>query len=857
MLEDLEDEALLVARELKATFSDVDLHRVDSRADFEAALDRDWDVVLSDYNIPGFGGMEALQLAKTAKPDLPFILVTGTIGEEAAVLALKEGVDDYVLKSNTTRLGPAIQRQLREVEERNARRRSEMALAESEERFRQLAENLDAIFYLTDLDNSEVFYLSPAYEKIFGRPVKEVYASPRSWRAAIHPDDKKEVTSCWAEGASGPVTRRYRIIRPDGAIRWIRVRAFPVLDRSGKPYRIAGIIEDETDRKAAEDRIARLNRVYAVLSEISAVMLRLPSRSELVEEACRIAVEAGRIRMAWLGLYDHQALAIRAVASHGHDAGFVDLLPLSLDDADYPRGLVRTAIGQKRPVIVNDISEEPRFRLKQEALARGYRSAAVLPLLVGDDIIGVFGLFAGEPHFFDDEEMRLLNALAGDISFALDHIAKSERLEYLAYYDALTGLSNRTFFLERLGQALPSALESRRKLALIVSDLERFRAVNDSLGRQAGDFLLARFAERLKECVLDSHQVARLGADQFAIVVPDVKSELEAAHVLHRIAEGCFGNPFHIGGTELRISAKAGIALFPSDGANAEALLRNAEAALKRAKRRGERHVFFEEGMTRRVAENLALENDLRRAIEREEFVLHYQPRIDTASRQIVGLEALIRWQRGDELVSPGRFIPLLEETGLILEAGAWALRQAIRQHKAWTEHNLAPPRIAVNVSAIQLRQRNFVSRLKRLLDEGAKPHGIDLEVTESRLMDDVTGNIAKLKELQDSGVRIAIDDFGTGYSSLAYLARLPVNSLKIDRSFVITMLSDANVMTLVRMIVSLAHELRLRVAAEGVDAEDQAAVLRALGCDEMQGYLFSKPLPADEMSSLLRRVPS
>lgn len=299
------------------------------------------------------------------------------------------------------------------------------------------------------------------------------------------------------------------------------------------------------------------------------------------------------------------------------------------------------------------------------------------------------------------------------------------------------------------------------------------------------------------------------------------------------------------------MAAKAGVALYPDDGADAEALLRNAEAALKKCKKTGERVLFFEERMTERVAANLSLENQLRRAVEREEFVLHYQPRVDFAARRVLGLEALIRWQSEGRLVPPGEFIPLLEETGLILEVGAWALREAVRQHRSWLERGVAAPRIAVNVSTVQLRQKDFVGRVKRAVEQGATPAGIDLEITESMIMDDIAGNIDKLRAVRDLGLSIAIDDFGTGYSSLAYLAKLPVGSLKIDRSFVITMLSDPNTMTLVSTIISLAQALKLKVVAEGVDSEDQATMLRLLRCDEMQGYLFSKPLPAGEVICL------
>jgi EAL domain-containing protein (putative c-di-GMP-specific phosphodiesterase class I) len=316
----------------------------------------------------------------------------------------------------------------------------------------------------------------------------------------------------------------------------------------------------------------------------------------------------------------------------------------------------------------------------------------------------------------------------------------------------------------------------------------------------------------------------------------------------------CFGEPFTVEGSDLRIAARAGIALYPKDGTAAEPLLRSAEAALRRSKETGERRVFHAAEMTTLSAEKLSLENSLRRALENEEFVLHYQTKLDLDTRRIVGVEALIRWQSPDRgLVLPGRFIRLMEETGLILEVGAWALRRAVQDHRRCAGQGIVLPRIALNVSSIQLRQRDFVDVVKDAISKGDTPTSLDLEITESIIMDDIAGSIDRLKALRDLGVKISIDDFGTGYSSLAYLTRLPVDSLKIDRSFIAGMLNDSGTMTLVSTIVSLAHSLRLTVVAEGVETDEQAKTLRLLHCDQVQGYLFSRPVPLEQLALVLR----
>jgi len=462
-------------------------------------------------------------------------------------------------------------------------------------------------------------------------------------------------------------------------------------------------------------------------------------------------------------------------------------------------------------------------------------------------------MYATESNFFDEEELALLKELAANVSFALDHIQKKDRLDYLASYDPLTGLANRTLLGDRLSQLIRTAGQAGDRVAVAMFDIERLRTVNESLGRQAGDELLKQAAGRLADAA-GALSIGRISADHFVALLHPIKGRSEATRRIEKIFRACFEAPFLVGGTEFRSSARVGIVLFPGDGSDGEALFKHAEAALRKGKQSGERMCFYTPDLTEQTAATLTLENKLRQALEREEFVLHYQPKVDLETRRIVGVEALIRWQSPElGLVPPMKFIPLMEETGMILDVGAWVLKRASLDHRSWIEQGLKAPRVAVNVSAIQLRQRDFVGAVEQAIAGGVAPTGIDLEITESLVMEDVEGNIRKLSEVRALGMQIAIDDFGTGYSSLAYLAKLPVQALKIDRSFIITMLKDADTMTLVSTMLSLAHSLRLTVVAEGVDAEEQAKMLRLLRCDQMQGYLFSKPLPLEAMTALLR----
>ncbi len=737
------------------------------------------------------------------------------------------------------------------------RRESERGQHESDERLRQIAENISEVFWVTDPVKDTLLYVSPAYADIWQRSVTDLYLHPQQWFEAIYPDDRDRMAKLGLEQqAVSGYDEEYRILRPDGSLRWIRDRAFPVRDGSGSVYRIVGTAQDITDRKLAELHIKNLNRIYAVLSQTNALIVRVRDRNELFREACRIAVEAGLLPMAWIGLVDRAAMRIKPVAWDGDVRDFFDTAPVAMTElgAEGP-GLVRRAIARMQPVISNDAQNDPQIVTKREFRERGIRSVCVIPLRSGDEAVGVIALYSREVGFFDDAEMKLLLELAGDIAFALDHIEKSERLDYVAYYDVLTGLPNRTLFGERLTQRLRDAGPEHARLALVLLDIERFKAVNDSLGRQAGDELLKQVARRLLHCAGDSSRVARFSADHFAIALPAIGPREVLARAIDEQLRSCFSEGFEIGGGHsLRVSVRAGIALSPDDGADAETLQRNAEAAMKKAKTLGERQLFYQRHMTESAAEKLSLENKLRLALERDEFVLHYQTKVDVQTRRICGVEALMRWQSPElGLVPPAQFIPLMEETGMILEAGEWALRRAALDHRRWREDGLDAPRIAVNVSPIQLRKADFVSTVHAAVLHGTDACAIDLEITESLIMEDVGENINKLAAIRAMGVGIAIDDFGTGYSSLSYLAKLPVQTLKIDRSFISAMLEDANTMLLVSTIISLARSLGLRVVAEGVDAERQAEMLRLLKCDEMQGYLIGRPVPPDELEALLR----
>lgn len=517
--------------------------------------------------------------------------------------------------------------------------------------------------------------------------------------------------------------------------------------------------------------------------------------------------------------------------------------------------MVMRALRTREPVVANDSGRDERVLFGEAYRASGVQSMAVLPLILQGKAMGVLALYAREIGFFQKDEMSLLNEMADDIAFAMDRIEKQERLDYLANFDTLTGLANRTLFLERLGQRMATATATGARLCVALMNLARFKNINDTLGRGGGDALLRLVAEWLIRNAGDASHLARTGADEFAVEF-EIRPQGDLIKLLETLNRTLEANGFTVNDTVLRISMRAGVALFPDDGSDADALLGNAEAALKEARIANERFKFYTREMNLTVASRLRLENQLRQAIGNEEFELYYQPKASLLSGRITGAEALIRWNDPQgNLVLPGKFIPILEETGMIADVGQWALRTAMADFLRWQRNGLPAVRIAVNVSPLQLNNRKFIADLQHEsgLDAGAAA-GLELEITESVIMDNIQANTATLRAIRAMGITIAIDDFGTGFSSLGYLAKLPVDALKIDRSFVVDMTAGPEGLALVSTIIGLAHALSLKVVAEGVETEEQMRLLRLLKCDDIQGYVLSRPVPVAEFEASFLR---
>ena len=653
-------------------------------------------------------------------------------------------------------------------------------------------------------------------------------------------------------------TEEQRLLRErnSDAVKRYRETQVALIVLSGLALLIAAVsgwrvTRDQAERKGAEDRLKGLNRLYAMVTGISASMVRVRDRADLFTRSCRTAVEHGEFEMAWIAVVDPSESRIVPVAWAGHDEPAMSAIKAHFASSEGTlegNTLAARAIREKAAVVSNDVENDEGLIFREMHAESGVRSLAVLPLVVSGNAIGVLALYTSKPEFFNAEGLLLLTELAGNVAFAVDHLERQERLDRLSNYDTLTGLANRRSFLERVTQHMQRAATDGHKMAVFLLDLERFKKLNDILGRSAGDALLKQVAEWLAQNSENADLVARLDADHFAVVLPKVTYEASVARVLEKTIAAFLKHEFSVNDAVYRMAAKIGVAVFPDDGTDADTLFNNAEAALKKAKAGRDRYLFYAQKMTETVAMSVGIENRLRRALEREEFVLHYQPKINIASGKLTGAEALIRWNDPvSGLTLPGRFIPLLEETGLIHEVGRWALRKAIEDYRRWRNDGLPAVRIAVNVSPLQLRNQNFVAEIQQAVSVAADAAaGLQLEITESVIMQDVNQSIGSLLAIRALGVTIAIDDFGTGFSSLSYLAKLPVDTLKIDRSFVVEMVSAPGGLTLVSVIINLARALKLNTVAEGVETEEQLRQLRLMGCDEMQGYLFGKPVPVE-----------
>jgi diguanylate cyclase (GGDEF)-like protein len=576
----------------------------------------------------------------------------------------------------------------------------------------------------------------------------------------------------------------------------------------------------------------------AATYELAARLMALRSQEAELAETAAERQELSRQRQE---LWDGQRTRLKAIA----DAIAADMVARTTGTAS---DISRSA----RLILITAVVGALLGVAASLALLLVLRTYFLSPLLAVADYLSGLNRPAGAgtplPRA-NSHEMAAIAAAAGSLAEA------RQALEVMALHDRLTGLANRYALEARLEQSIASARRHGKRLAVLFMDLDRFKAINDSLGHDRGDELLKAVAQRLTACVRDADTVARLGGDEFILVLNDIDEPGSVANLAQKLIEAT-ERPVLVAEQTLGTSVSIGISLFPDDGDERGQLMKNADIAMYHAKSAGRgNYQFFNASMNEAVTERLRLEMALRQALERREFLLHFQPQLDLASGRITGVEALIRWQRGQELVPPATFIPLAEESGLIVAIGEWVLLSACETLAAWRRQGLGEVQMAVNLSARQLRQPGLAGQVARLLERFVLPPGLlELEITESAAMEDPEATIRNLRSLKDLGVRLAIDDFGTGYSSLAYLKLFPIDRLKLDRTFVKDIETDPNDAAICAATVGLAHMLNLQLVAEGVETPAQLTYLQGLGCDALQGYLCSHPLPGAAAAALIGR---
>jgi diguanylate cyclase (GGDEF)-like protein len=638
-------------------------------------------------------------------------------------------------------------------------------------------------------------------------------------------------------------------------------------DELGRLLRSLADMQTELKERADRDRallesMERLTRMLAALSATNEAIMRANSREELFQMVSEAAVKGGRFASTTISLAEPNNDFLRIVAATGPSANVSRNVKASISAAcPEGRGLSGDAFRTRRPCISNDyLADEQHSSFHGAVRSIGAQSGAALPLLSRGEAVGVLLFMSAERDTFTPQFVEILERLAANLSYALENFDRAdekqkaeERIEYLATHDSLTDLPNRAMFGQLLNYAIKAAERSERRGAVLFIDLDRFKIINDSLGHEAGDRLLIEMAQRLRSGVRGSDLIARLGGDEFVILLNEIADNRQAASVAHGLLSA-LSSPMELTGQECRVTASIGISIFPEDGADEQTLMKNADMAMYLAKQEGKNDIrFFSPEIKTQSVDRLVMEAGLRRALERDELCLYYQPKLEVATGRIAGVEALLRWNHPDlGLVPPLRFIPLAEETGLIVPIGRWVMNVACEQNMAWQRGGLAPMLMAINVSPRQFSDEKLLRYIDEALDRsGMDPGLLQIEITESMVMLNVEKAIGVLDAIQSRGVRLAIDDFGTGYSSMSVMKRFPIDTIKIDRSFVRDLPQNSEDMAIARAIIDMGKALGLTVVAEGVETNEQRNFLREQACDEIQGFLVSKPVPADRVAEV------
>ncbi len=716
----------------------------------------------------------------------------------------------------------------------------------------RLLHRVPAIIYIAAVGGEGRWdYVSPQIEDILGFSVQEWLAEPRLWAQRLHPEDRDQVLAYEAAvkaGAPDPGTAEYRMVHRDGRTIWVRDEA--ALVKSADGLRWHGVMSDITDRKLVEAELELRAAQQGAVARLGEHALEGAAPPELMHEAVSAVADILDVELTavlerreagWLVLRAARGWSESEIGHARRDAG-------SRSAAGY-------AILTGEPVVVRDWASETRFTCPQVLRDAGAQSGLAVPIEGRSGPFGALALQSIRLRDFSVGDIAFVQAMANVLADALARQATEDEIRHRALHDPLTGLPNRTLFLDRAEHALARVRRTGALTAVLFLDLDHFKLINDSLGHQMGDELLAAAAPRIQQSIRPGDTVAHFGGDEFGILLEDISDERHACNAAERIG-AALAEPFLLAGSEHFITASVGIA-FTRESEGAVELIRNADSAMYRAKDRGRaRFELFDEVMRTRAVSRLRVENDLRRALERKELLVHYQPMVSLTDQSIVGAEALLRWNHSElGMIPPGEFIPLAEENGLIESIGQWVLEQACIQAAEWSElrDGDAQLGISVNLSPVQVIEPTLAGVVAGVLDRtGLDPSRLYLEITETVMLREGDALMKVLSSLKQLGIRLVLDDFGTGYSSLAYLTHLPLDALKVDRSFVDGLGTESRDTAIAEAIVAMSKALNLQVVGEGVETKPQAAELHRLGCEFAQGFLFARPAPAEAITELI-----
>lgn len=631
----------------------------------------------------------------------------------------------------------------------------------------------------------------------------------------------------------------------------VQVVVVPKKDDNGMIVSLFGTVQDISERKRAELALSARAQQQMLASALGRLALSAASLDELYREAASTITLGLNVAFSNILLAHGPQQPLVLQAGIGWDSGWHGR---QVHNSGEQKQTCRV-LTSNEPVIVHDFTEESRFARSELLSAHGVISG--VDVLIGgiEEPVGVLGAYADTPRQFSADDVCFLQGVANILSAAVERQRIHEQLSHMALHDPLTGLPNRLLLIDRLHVALAQARRNEQKVAVLFLDLDRFKHVNEVFGHALADRILHEVATRLSGCVRAEDTVSRQGGDEFIVALTGISEEQDAPRIADKILTA-FTSPFILEDTEIILGVSIGIACSPRNGEEPETLLRNADTAMSVAKEFSRnRYQCYEPEMNRQALDRLTLESDLHRAIERNELFLMYQPQLALSTGDVLGLEALVRWQhpcRG--LVSPSQFIPVAEDCGLIVPLGNWVLESACRQHALWVSQGLTKGSVAVNISAHQFRQADFCDRISDvLLRTGLKPELLELEVTEGVVMQGIDQVLHKLNRLRELGVMLAIDDFGTGYSSLNYLKQFPLHRLKIDQSFIRGLPGDQEGGAIANAIIQMGHSLGLEVLAEGIETREEQECVQALGCNAGQGFLYARPLSVADCEQYLR----